>query len=774
MIICFSIHYNTNWGQKLCISGSIPELGNWNPEKAPEMVYMPGGTWVLKLSINTDFKYKYCIIDEQKNTIEWEIGKNRFFLNQPFIGENVNLIDSWRTNTNQDNCSKFRWKGAGVAIPVFSIRTKNSMGVGEFLDIKLLVDWAKITGLKMIQILPVNDTISSKTQADSSPYSTISVFALHPIYINIFALLKFYNKEIQESIYIKQEILNRKLILDYENVIKEKFYYIRKIYNEKNQEFLADSRFKIFFKQNKKWLVPYAAFCYLRDLYNTCEYSRWGKHKHLSVEEIKRFTSPNTSHYKEICIYYFIQYHLDIQLSEAAEYARKNKIILKGDIPIGVNRFSADTWTNPDFFNMNTETGAPPDDFSENGQNWQFPGYNWKVMGDDGYTWWQQRLKKMAGYFDGFRIDHILGFFRIWEIPLDCIEGVMGYFNPSLPFNLDELNHRGLKFDFKRYCEPYINHNMLNSLFAKDTDYVIKTFLEEYKPGFYKIKSLFKTQKQIEEYFTRHQDILPDLISNIEKIKKGLFKLTAEVLFIKSNRADGQFFHPRIDMEKTQSFKNLDKQTRLKLKEIYIDYFYKRHENFWRIQGMTKLPVIKNATKMLVCGEDLGMVPDCVPEVMEELGILSLNIQRMPKKLNETFNNPANNPYLSVCTTSSHDMPTIRRWWEQEDKEKIQLFFNTVLGYKGQAPDTCKTWICKEIIKQHLNSPSMWAVFPIQDILGINEYLRRPNTAEEQINNPANPCQVWNYRLHLNIEDLINEKSFNSELRELIELRYKK
>ncbi|QTA81651.1 Glycoside hydrolase, family 77 [Desulfonema limicola] len=861
MIICFSIHYNTVWGQKLCVSGSIPELGNWNPEQAPEMIYTSGGIWVLKLDFTkpVDFKYKYCLMDENKKSIKWESGENRMFLWDICISKNISLIDSWRKDSEIENlnykkgfkifssklnhqepgriyrfqvkspflypghqlfivgsdpcignwdmknakfleekkhclwstdlefirsdfileykygiCDKNNreicmiedgrnrtitinsdkenifiiktdenvhypekmWKGAGAAIPVFSLRTKNNMGTGEFLDIKLLVDWAKITGLKIIQILPVNDTISSRTKADSSPYSTISVFALHPLYLNITALYRFYNKKIEKSFYKNQELLNKKSKMDYEAVINLKLYYIKEIYNKINQDFLKDPHFKIFFHANKKWLKPYAAFSYLRDFYKTCEYSRWGKHEHLSSLELEKFTSPGSSEYNEICMHYFIQYHLHLQLSEAARYARKNNIILKGDIPIGVNRFSADTWSSPELFNMNTQTGAPPDDFSEHGQNWQFPTYNWEVMAENRYTWWQNRLKKMADYFDGFRIDHILGFFRIWEIPMDCIQGVMGYFNPSLPLNLDELNNKGIKFDFKRFCEPFINDNMLDDLFGRDKGYVTKTFLDQYKPGFYKIKPLFKTQRQVEKYFGQDHKILFDSISDKEKIKQGLFKLISEVLFIKADSPDKPCYHPRIDMIKTSSYKNLDEQDRLKLRELYIDYFYKRHEKFWYSQGMKKLPVIKNATTMLVCGEDLGMVPGCVPDVMEELGILSLNIQRMPKKLDETFNNPANNPYLSVCTTSSHDMSTLRGWWEQEEKEKIQLFFNTIFGHKGKAPETCEPWICKEIINQHLNSPSMWAIFPIQDILGIDASLRRENTAEEQINNP--------------------------------------
>ena len=182
---------------------------------------------------------------------------------------------------------------------------------------------------------------------------------------------------------------------------------------------------------------------------------------------------------------------------------------------------------------------------------------------------------------------------------------------------------------------------------------------------------------------------------------------------------------------------------------------------------MKKLPALKDATNMLICGEDLGMVPHSVPEVMQQLGILSLEIQRMPKNPQTEFFHPKDAPYLSVITPSSHDMSTIRGWWE-ENREKTQRFYNQILGEHGTAPYFCEPWVNRAVILQHLYSPAMWAVFQLQDILGMNEKLRREDPSEERINNPANPNHYWNYRMHIPLEQLIKEKDFNKELKDYI------
>jgi 4-alpha-glucanotransferase len=226
-------------------------------------------------------------------------------------------------------------------------------------------------------------------------------------------------------------------------------------------------------------------------------------------------------------------------------------------------------------------------------------------------------------------------------------------------------------------------------------------------------------------------------------------------------------FHFRFGIDKTSSFQNLDPHTRGVIWDLYVDYFFRRQDGFWKNEAMEKLPALKRATNMLVCGEDLGLVPACVPHVMRQLGLLSLEIQRMPKDARHEFFRPSDAPYLSVVTPSTHDMSGIREWWE-EDSAITQKFFNNELKYPGYAPASCESWISQAVIEQHLASPAMWSIFQLQDLLGIDDELRRPNPEDERINIPANPRHYWRYRMHVSLESLQSADKFNGQLKRLV------
>jgi 4-alpha-glucanotransferase len=466
---------------------------------------------------------------------------------------------------------------------------------------------------------------------------------------------------------------------------------------------------------------------------------------------------------EEVAFNYFIQFHLHLQLREAAAYAHSKGVILKGDIPIGVYRYGADAWQEPPLYHMDMQAGAPPDPFSAKGQNWEFPTYNWQRMEQDGFAWWKRRFAQMSCYFDAFRIDHILGFFRIWSIPIHAVEGILGYFVPALPVHVGEFNRRGIWFERERYTQPHITERVLRDLFGPDCETVKARFLHPKGSGQYRLKPEFATQRQVEGYFAALAQDQPS-----KKLKQGLYDLISNVLLLEVEASQGEQFHFRLGMEDTSSFKNLEAQTQTRLKELYIDYFYRRQDDFWRKEALRKLPVLKRVTNMLVCGEDLGMVPACVPGVMKQLALLSLEVQRMPKGLGREFSRPKDAPYLSVVTPSTHDMSTIRGWWE-EDRGRTQKFYHQELGRSGDAPRHCERWVNEAIVLQHLASPAMWSVFLLQDLLGMDEHLRRPNPGEERINVPANPKHYWRYRMHLNLESLIAAQSFNDKLGSLIQ-----
>jgi 4-alpha-glucanotransferase len=751
--------------QSFCVVGSCKSLGNWEPKQALVMNDANYPVWQIDLKLGKNeasFEYKYAIYDHKEKKLKaWESGQNRHF----------QLATSHSNSIQIKTDQKFRypfgmWRGAGVAIPVFSIRTNNSWGVGEFLDIKLLIDWAKKVQMKLVQILPINDTIARHTWTDSYPYAAISVFALHPIYLNLPAMGTLKDPSLMKEFEQQGAKLNALDKIDFEAVMKVKSAYFKKLYDQEKDIFLSDPGFKSYYEDNKDWLVPYAAFCRIRDQYQTPNFNEWGDYAVYDHDKITALINPAHDDYDDYAVHFFIQYHLHLQLHEAAGYARQQGVVLKGDLPIGIYRDSVDAWVEPQLYHMDKQAGAPPDDYAISGQNWGFPTYNWDQMAKDGYAWWRKRLTKMAEYFDAYRIDHILGFFRIWEIPWHSLEGLMGRFNPAIPMFKYELEGNGLHFDYDRLCKPYIREYMLHELFGEYVEEVKHTYLNKGVDDFYYMKDDFDTQRKVEEYIESKISETGDKERWL-KIKYGLFTLIGNVLFHEDPESNGLGFHPKIALHFTYSFKELDESAKAAIDRVYIHYYYHRQESFWRDKAMVKLPAIINATNMLVCGEDLGMVPKCVPGVMEELGILNLEIQRMPKGGDEEFSHPADNKYLGVVSPSCHDMSTIRGWWE-EDHERTQRFYNQLLGHFGAAPQFCEPWVSREMIVQHLHTSSMWAIFPIQDLVAINADLRFEKPQDERINDPSNPNHYWRFRFHLSVEELLEATDFNHELSRLV------
>ncbi|MEL6562129.1 MAG: 4-alpha-glucanotransferase [Bacteroidota bacterium] len=749
------------------IVGESEKLGNWQPEAVIPLQKSSADQWFVNLQLDPDdlpTSYKYVLYNPAKGeVVDWESGRNRNL-------DAYQLPEKGAVAVISDEYACFplhNWRGAGVAIPVFSIRTKEGTGVGEFTDIKVLVDWALKTGMKLIQILPVNDTVANNTWVDSYPYAAISVFALHPLYLNLWEMGKLKNAKRNQYYLEKREQLNELEEVDYESVMDLKWEYTTELYQQNGTKTLASKGFEEFLKANEAWLPAYAMFAYLRDKYKTPDFSTWKTHKTVTEKQIATFTKKGGKNYEAIGYYYFLQYHLDKQLKEASRYARDKGVVLKGDIPIGIYRNSVDAWVSPNLYNMESQAGAPPDDFSITGQNWGFPTYNWDEMAKDDYAWWKMRLQKMTDYFDVFRIDHILGFFRIWEIPIDAVEGLLGHFNPSLPFGLDELKHKGIAFDYDRLCKPYIRDYMLNEIFGDQTDQVIHTFFDHQYYDVYQFKNDFNTQRKLKNYFDELIEKDANSADHNNFLRFQLYRIVAEVIFLEAPFSDGQAFNPRIALHSTYSYKALDDYTRSQIDKLYIEYYYQRHNDFWAEKAMQKLPALKEATNMLICGEDLGMVPDCVPGVMDKLKILSLAIQRMPNDSSKEFWHPADTGYLSVCSTSSHDMSTLRGWWE-EDEATTQRFYETILGHGEKAPFYCEPYVAREIINQHLYSPSMWAIFPIQDLIAIDGQMRRTIPEEERINVPANPQHYWRYRFHMNIEDLLDQEGLNNNIQQMV------
>lgn len=742
----------------LALAGEGDALGNWDVKQAIRMNDANFPEWEANIDINLlkdAFEYKFVILKKDTSeVVAWEMCNNRRLELAPYKGYEHVVVSGMRfVNPLQP------WKCAGTAIPTFSVRTEEDFGVGDFIDLKKMVDWCKMTGQKVLQLLPINDTTMTGTWTDSYPYNANSTFALHPMYIRLSAVGKLKNKERQEYYDNLGRELNQLADVDYERVNNGKKEFLREIFVEKAASVQREKAYKTFVSENEYWLKPYAAFCLLRDMNGTPEMDKWGEYSVYNQEKVDRLCAEND---KEIRFVYFVQYHLDKQLKDVRNYAHQQGVVLKGDIPIGISRTSADAWQYPHLFYMDCQAGAPPDDFSILGQNWGFPTYNWEEMAKDGFAWWKARFRKMAEYFDAYRIDHVLGFFRIWQIPMNAVHGLLGTFNPAMPYSVEELRNN---YDFwinpEVQARPFIMEWLLTDFFGEFTAEAKERFLNDLGYGRYELKEFVDTQKKVVEYFAKEEKN-----DKNDRLENALLGLLDDVLFIEDATEKGKY-HPRISGQHTYSYRALSEYEKWCYDRLYNDFFYRRHNEFWYGKAMWKLPPLLDSNSMLTCAEDLGMIPDCVPAVMDELQILALEIQRMPKDPKVEFGNTWSYPYYSVCTTSTHDMPGIRAWWES-DKAMSQRFYNNVLHEGGEAPYFAEPWICSKILDLHLNSPAMLCVLPLQDWLSIDGSLRRKNPNEELINIPAISRHYWKYRMHITVEQLISETSFNDSLINMI------
>ena len=755
--LCPCLHHRK---QVLGICGNNDKLGNWDANKAVIMEEIQANEWVATIpseDLNFPLEYKFVALNAETSLAEeWECGTNRK-LHISDLRKGEILL----TPEMEVVFASMSRKIAGTAIPVFSLRSEGSYGVGDFGDLKKLIDWAEQTHQQAVQILPINDTTITNTWMDSYPYNSISIYAFHPMYIDLRQLGKLKDKETAAAFEQKRLELNALPQIDYEAVNEAKREYIRLMFLQTGKKVLASAGFKKFFKDNEHWLLPYAAFSHLRDLYGTPDFSQWPEHQTYEAKTIAAMCSPESECYEAIAYYYYIQYNLHIQLLDAGDYARQKGIIFKGDIPIGISRNSVEAWIEPYYFNMNGQAGAPPDAFSTNGQNWGFPTYNWDVMEQDNYLWWQKRFRKMAEYFTAYRIDHILGFFRIWEIPTHSVHGLLGQFVPALPMGEEEIQSFGLTFQKDFMTRPFINDDILNRVFGEKATFIKETFLQNAHDDIWEMRPEFDTQRKVEAWFAGKKD------EESVSLREGLYALISNVLFV-PDRKNPSTYHPRIAVQSDFIYERLSDYEKDAFNRLYNHYYYQRHNQFWYGEAMKKLPMLTQCTSMLVCGEDLGMVPDCVPWVMEQLQILSLEIQRMPKNPAHEFGHVWEYPLRSVCTISTHDMATLRGWWE-EDPELTANYYKKVLGQWGEVPATAPGWICEDIVRQHLECPSLLCILAFQDWLSMDEEIRYPDANAERINVPANPRHYWRYRMHLTIEELIKSKRFNEKLTNMID-----
>ena len=745
---------------RLAVIGKGDSLGNWDLAKAQLMTEHHFNEWVVDLDATqfTDGKIEFKFIAlNTKNQLSfvWEAGYNRT-IELPQMEQREVVV----YNLDQAFFPLCDVRLAGMLVPVFSLRSEGSFGVGDFGDLKKMVDLVCETGQRVLQILPVNDTTTTHSWTDSYPYSCISIFAIHPQYADLRQLPALTNAKQRNDFEALRQQLNALPQIDYEQVNNAKITYLRLLFAQEGSKVLSSKDFKEFLEEAGQWLVPYAQYCVLRDQYGTACFEQWPDHNTWDEADRTALLNSRSRQYREASFWYYVQFVLHTQLLDAHQYARKSHVVLKGDIPIGVSRYGCDVWTEPRYFNLNGQAGAPPDDFSVNGQNWGFPTYNWDEMLKDGCQWWIRRFQNMAQYFDAYRIDHVLGFFRIWEIPVNAVHGLLGQFQPALGMTREEIESYGLPFHEHQFCEPFIADWVIERVFHERADEVKTKYLDHAHDDIWKMKAEYDTQRKVEKAFegvTEQREL---------NLRDGLYSLISNVLFVRDHKEEGKY-HPRISAQFNFTYEALYDADKASFNRLYNDYFYRRNNQFWYDEAMKKLPVLVQATRMLVCAEDLGMVPDCVSWVMNELRVLSLEIQSMPKDPHVRFGHLSRNPYRSVCTFSTHDMATLRQWWD-EDASRTQDYFNSMLFHEGNAPHPLPGWLARDIVSRQLASPSMLCVLSIQDWLAMDERIRLDDADAERINIPANPRHYWRYRMHINIENLMTDKSFTENIRNLI------
>jgi len=709
-------------GQAVAICGSHPAIGSWNTSRYLRMEYAGQHEWMLTvnaLGMLFPIEYKYVVVDDETHAfVAWEEGDNRTTGDMEMVDGQVLVLYGEHLRLKEQT-----WRAAGVAVPVFSLRSEHSYGVGDFGDLKLLVDWAVLTGMRVIQLLPVNDTTVSHHWQDSYPYNIISVFALHPHYIDLEAAGTLKSKQVMTQFRRRQQELNALPYSDYEAVDRVKQEYLLQLFEEQKKTVTASKEYKDFVHDNTAWLKPYAAY----------------------RAEDEAFT-------------YYLQYLLHTQLKSAADYARSKGVILKGDLPIGVNRESVETKEHSEFFHIDSQTGAPPDAFTSQGQNWGFPTYNWES--EELIGWFRKRLKHLSQYFDALRIDHILGFFRIWEIPENAVYGLLGHFSPALPLTVGEIEYFGLPFRKELYTRPFVNDRLIDRLFGIHAQYVRDNFLVRKAYNLYDLKEEYDTQRKVSAYFADRHD------ESSLWIRDGLMRLISDVLFVEDPRQP-EMYHPRIGVLSEPIYEALSNEDKDAFLRLYNNYFYQRHSMFWGQQALKRLPAIFKDSRLLICGEDLGMLPDCVEPVLDQLRILTLEIQQMPKQQGFEFAHLEANPYRSVATISTHDMSPLRLWW-QENPERRQRYYVTMLQKEGRAPEQLPAHLAEEIIARHLYCPSMLCILQLQDWLAMDSELRSKHPQDERINVPSDPYNHWRYRMHLTIEQLIAADRYNNKVRTMI------
>lgn len=646
----------------------------------------------------------------------------------------------------------------GVLIPLAALRSDSSIGCGEFADLPGLAEWCRSAGLKLIQLLPVNDT-----GGESSPYSALSAYALHPLYVRITDLpeLSHLPARTRNSIDLALEKMRSDYEgtarFDYTGVIIGKLNILRIIFEESREAILSSTELKKFVQSNA-WVRPYSVFRALKEHNHQKAWTQWEEFQDSDAATVNKLW--NRASLKHATRFYaWLQMRLTEQFRTASEAVSALGVALKGDIPILMNEDSVDAWYNSEVFRPEQRAGAPPDMFSELGQNWGFPIYNWQHLEANDFEWWRERLRQAARFYHAYRIDHVLGFFRIWAIPARNFSGILGFFWPQKGITREVLHRSG--FDDSRIrwlSEPHVSGEALRHVFGDD--------LSELEPSV-----LCRIEGENLYLFSdgiAGESDLSALSSLDSEQRDRLLAHYRDRAFVEM--PDGTLA-PTWFFRECSRYRTLEPDEQERLESIVAEH--ERSSNqLWADHGRRLLQFMRESTEMLTCAEDLGVVPEAVPRVLDELGVLSLRIPRWSHywdKPGEPLIPFNEYPEASVCAPSVHDTSTMRGWWHTE--EGREQLWNS-LGEAKPCPTTFDPGTARAVYRAFAACNSRIVVFQLQDFLALTPELTHADPAEERINIPGTSSAFnWTWRMPVTIETLRIHPVLAGEVRALADSR---
>lgn len=664
-------------------------------------------------------------------------------------------------------------KITGVVVPLGALYTKENPIIGEFADLVPFAQFCKQSGLKLIQLLPINDT-----GTQSSPYSGLSAFALHPIYIRISQVPGFDQLYAKDAKFKKQYdsfVSNHKYSLryDYDNILNKKITLLQMLYEQTPTGTTGEPVEELakWIKKNS-WIKTYAVYKNLKWKYMQASWKSWlVEDQHKTAEEIAKLWDKKAFK-KEHLFYAWTQFIADQQFTQAVDAVHAEGILLKGDMPILMNEDSCDIWAFPEFFNQNLKAGSPADGENPTGQNWGFPTYNWKNLKDADYVWWKDRLKTASKYYDAYRLDHILGFFRIWAIPATDCNALNGHTEPYACFKKDNLYELGFDDDRIRWLsKPHIPTGVVEEItWNHEIAHKILEILCERigNEELWLFKNSVKGSQQI--WDTSFGELCN---------QDGAFRIKQKLVEYWSNRtllevAKNKYI-PLWTYGQSTSWGTLNETEKSGLLKLF-EAVNKKNEKLWKKQADEIFTAITSDIKMIPCGEDLGVGIECVPKTMAQHNILGLRVVRWCRKWEKE-----GQPYipfedytpLSVTTTSVHDSTTIRSWWDGEKSSDISHQSSEKLSVReliDEESDAFTPEVAEKILAAGAKSASMWYVNPLQDYLYMNKEYWLENADDERINVPGSVNQFnWTYRIPCSVEALNEDSDLINKIKKITE-----